>query len=358
MQLTNFISNKSDRSQAKKWLKTRTLACSYAGLSGKKSLWDLADLACKVETEWGNHPNYHFKALSDACGISESRLQLLARTAKFYPPKERFHQLSVSHHIEAMRKAPTEAHYWLNQALEKKWNSTDIRLAITGNGDPQKFSWLRCGTFWYFSHCDPRFGIKYPGRIPGQIAANLIHYFTEPDDLVVDLMAGGGSTLDAAQFLDRRCLAYDLASVRSDILINDALLGVPEEAHGAKLIFLDPPYGAIAKNLYSKHPHCLSQMNETEFINALVTIGDHCRQALSPDGYLSILIQNVYDWENHTIFKVVSSFLDNNWNLVSRIQAPISNQQISSSVMKWARENRKMVNTDRDLLVFQMNKLV
>ena len=51
-------------------------------------------------------------------------------------------------------------------------------------------------------------------------------------------------------------------------------------------------------------------------------------------------------------------FLDNNWNLVSRIQAPISNQQISSSVMKWARENRKMVNTDRDLLVFQMNKLV
>jgi hypothetical protein len=97
-------------------------------------------------------------------------------------------------------------------------------------------------------------------------------------------------------------------------------------------------------------------MNETEFINALVTIGDHCRQALSPDGYLAILIQNVYDWENHTIFKVVSSFLDNNWNLVSRIQAPISNQQISSIVMKWARENRKMVNTDRDLLVFQMNK--
>ena len=49
---------------------------------------------------------------------------------------------------------------------------------------------MRCGTFWYFSHCDPRFGVKYPGRIPGQIPANLIHYFTQPNDLVVDLMAG------------------------------------------------------------------------------------------------------------------------------------------------------------------------
>ena len=120
MQLTQPTFNKSDRSTAKKWIKTLTLACSYAGLSGKKSPWDLADLASKVETEWENHPNYHLKALSNVCGISESRLQLLARTAKFYPPQNRFHQLSISHHIEIMRKAPNEYHYWLNQAIEKK----------------------------------------------------------------------------------------------------------------------------------------------------------------------------------------------------------------------------------------------
>jgi hypothetical protein len=354
MQLIQPTYNKSGRAAAKKWLKTLTLACSYAGLSGKKSLWDLADLAYKVHTEWTNHSNYHLKALSDACGISELRLRLLARTAKFYQPNERFEQLSISHHIEAMRKAPDQAHYWLNQALEKKWSSKDIRLAITGNGDPKKFSWLRCGTFWYFTHCDPRFGIEYPGRIPGQIPANLIHYFTEPNDLVVDLMAGGGSTLDAAKFLNRRCLGYDLISVRPDIQINDALVGIPAETHGAKLVFLDPPYGAIAKNLYSKHSHCLSQMNESEFINALVTIGNHCRNVLLPDGYLAILLQNVYGWENHTIFKVIYSFLDNNWQLIRRIQAPISNQQISSIVMKWARENRQMINTDRDLLIFKM----
>lgn len=355
MQLIQPISNKSSRAATKKWLKTLTLSCSYAGLSGKKSPWDLADLAYKVQTEWVNHPNYHFKALSDACGISELRLQLLARTAKFYPPQERFDQLSISHHIEAMRKAPNQSDYWLNQALEKQWSSKDIRLAITGGGDPKKFSWLRCGTFWYFSHCDPRFGMKYPGRIPGQIPANLIHYFTQTDDLVVDLMAGGGSTLDAAKFLDRRCLGYDLVSVRSDIQINNALLGVPKETCGAKLIFLDPPYGMIAKNLYSKHPHCLSQMNETDFVDALITISYHCRKALVSDGYLAILLQNVYDWESDTVFNIMQSFLKNDWKLVRRIQVPISNQQISSSVMKWARENHQMVNTDRDLLIFQMN---
>jgi hypothetical protein len=49
--------------------------------------------------------------------------------------------------------------------------------------------------FYSFTPCDPRFGVDYPGRIPGQIPANVIRYFTEPGDLVVDLMAGGGITI-------------------------------------------------------------------------------------------------------------------------------------------------------------------
>lgn len=355
MKLIETRPKTSSRTTTKAWLKTLTLACSYAGLSGKKSPWDLADLTLQVQTRWKDDPKYTLKELSNACNISESRLRLLARTAQFYPPKKRFQQLSITHHIEAMRKAPDpdRAYYWLDQALEKKWSGREIRLAISGDGDPKKFSWLRSGTFWYFSHCDPRFGVKYPGRIPGQIPANLIHYFTEPNDLVVDLMAGGGSTLDAAKFLERRYLGYDLVSVRPDVLINDALVGIPTEACGAKLIFLDPPYGAIAKNLYSKHPHCLSQMNEKDFVKALVTISEYCRKALVSDGYLAILLQNVYDWESDTVFKIIQSFLDNHWKLVRRIQAPISTQHISSSVMKWTRENRKMVNTDRDLLIFK-----
>lgn len=345
----------SGRTATKAWLKILTLACSFSGLSGKKSPWEMADLALKVLTRWQNHPQYNLQSISNTCGISEARLRILARTAKFFPPKNRFEQLSISHHIEAMKKDPERASYWLQKAVEQKWNSRDIRLAITGGGDPKKFSWLRCGTFWYFSHCDKRFGIDYPGRIPGQIPANVIHYFTEPNDLVVDLMAGGGSTIDVASFLGRRCLGYDLIPARPDIKFNDALKGIPLETEGAKLVFLDPPYGIIAKGFYDEHPHCLSRMNQTEFLDALTIIGSYCRKVLLCDGYLAILVQNVYGWEGDTVFQIMECFIKQNWRLIRRIQVPISNQQIPPNVMKWARENRKMVNTDRDLLIFQMS---
>jgi DNA modification methylase len=169
-------------------------------------------------------------------------------------------------------------------------------------------------------------------------------------------MAGGGSTLDAAKYLDRRCLAYDLVSIRSDIIENDALLGIPTEAKGAKLIFIDPPYGMIPRGFYNDHPHCLSRMDKTEFIEALTTVGNNCRQVLVSDGYLAILVQNVYGWEGDTVFQIMEGFIKQNWKLIRRIQVPISNQQIPPNVMKWARENRQMVNTDRDLLIFQMNQ--
>lgn len=336
-----------------KWLKITNFACSYSGLTGQKSPWQLADLALKVQSLWKNHPEHNLESLSCICGISKQRLELLARTAKFFPSTSRFEALSITHHIEAMRLDPKKARYWLKKALEKKWNGKDIRLAIAGDGDPKKYSWLRSGTFWYFSHCDNRFGITHPGRIPGQISANLIHYFTEPNDLVVDLMAGGGGTLDAAKFLERRCLSYDLAPVRPDIQKNDALIGIPKAAHKAKLIFIDPPYGSIAKGMYKYHHHCLSHMNRHEFFEALEIIGNYCLKALQKDGYLAVLMQNINNWEGHTVIDLVQQFIDNNWKLVRRIQAPISNQQISSSVMKWAKENRQMVNTDRDLLIFQ-----
>jgi len=48
---------------------------------------------------------------------------------------------------------------------------------------------------WNFSICDPRFGQKHPGQIPGQAILNLLLWLTEPFDFVVDPMAGGGPTI-------------------------------------------------------------------------------------------------------------------------------------------------------------------
>jgi DNA methylase len=341
------------RNATKEWLKILTKASSYAGITGEKSPWDMADLAFRVETRWKEHPQYNLTGLSKATGISEKRLHLLARTAAFFPQEDRFYELSISHHIEAMKTDPVQAIYWLKKCREKGWSSKDIRLAISGDGDPRKYSWLRCGTFWYFTACDNRFGIDYPGRIPGQIPANAIHYFTEPGDLVVDLMAGGGSTLDAAKYLERRCLAYDLMPVRTDIKQHDALKGLPKEVKKVKLFFLDPPYGSICRGFYEDHASCLSRMDKDNFLQSLRGITQECKKALLPDGRLAILVQNIFDWEGDTVFQVLEFLLQNGWRLDRRIQVPLPTQQISSAVMRWARDNRRLVNIDRDLLVLR-----
>jgi DNA modification methylase len=101
---------------------------------------------------------------------------------------------------------------------------------------------VRCYHSRQFSANDPRFGIPHPGRIPGQISANIIDDVTGPGDLVVDPMAGGGSTLDAASYLGRECLGYDVAPRRPDIIQHDIREGFPQEAKDAALIFMDPPY--------------------------------------------------------------------------------------------------------------------
>jgi hypothetical protein len=344
-----------ERSVTKEWLRILTKASSYAGISGEKSPWEMADLACKVETRWKEHPRHNLSGLSAVTGISERRLHLLARTAAFFPREERLPELSISHHIEAMKTDPNKAVFWLKQAREKGWSSKDIRLAIAGDGDPRKYSWLRCGTFWYFTACDNRFGIDYPGRIPGQIPANAIHYFTEPGELVVDLMAGGGSTLDAAQYLERRCLAYDLMPVRTDIKQHDALKGLPKEVKKVKLFFLDPPYGSICRGFYEDHASCLSRMSKDDFLQSLRQITQGCKKALLPDGRLALMVQNVYDWEGDTVFQVLEFLLQDGWRLDRRIQVPLPTQQISSAVMRWARDNRQLVNIDRDLLVLRSN---
>jgi len=79
----------------------------------------------------------------------------------------------------------------VNNALQ------NFRNSISGKTEPPDS--LQLTNVWNFPQCDDRYGLDYPGRIPGQIVENLLYYYTEPFDLVVDPMAGGGTTLIAAE---------------------------------------------------------------------------------------------------------------------------------------------------------------
>ena len=49
-----------------------------------------------------------------------------------------------------------------------------------------------------------------PGRIPAQLIAHILYYFSEPGDLVLDPMAGGGVVADACLAFNRKCRSFDM----------------------------------------------------------------------------------------------------------------------------------------------------
>jgi len=94
------------------------------------------------------------------------------------------------------------SHYQMDLALA--W-----ALRLEGRTDWEKFKelgWgLRTWDQWNFNDCDERFGDDWPGRIPAQLIAHILYYFSRQKDLVFDPMGGGGVTPDVCLALNRRC---------------------------------------------------------------------------------------------------------------------------------------------------------
>jgi hypothetical protein len=170
--------------------------------------------------------------------------------ASTIPLSSRDDKLTWCHHYEVAPLAPDQQQYWLSYAAEHKLTTRELRAAIKGAED---LPWLRYTDVWNFSQCDDRFGLKdYPGRIPGQIAQNVLYYYTKPGDFIIDPMAGGGTTLDVCikcETVKRGCLAFDIKPARLDSIKVDAtqpwLTNKP-----ADLIFIDPPYSSQLANSY------------------------------------------------------------------------------------------------------------
>ena len=123
---------------------------------------------------------------------------------------------------------------------------------------------------WNYGSCDPRFGENFgdmrlkdhPGRIPGQAIINLLLWLTEPFDVVVDPMAGGGTTIDVCRYLLRRYYCYDIAPRRPDIKQRDIRNGYPRFPQKPNFIILAPPYWRLKRDEYSNDGSAIGSYDE------------------------------------------------------------------------------------------------
>ena len=87
-------------------------------------------------------------------------------------------------------------------------------VALEGKTDQERFkalNWgLRTWDLWSWNDCDRRFGDDWPGRIPAQMIAHILYYFSDQNDLVFDPMAGGGVVADTCLALNRKCWSFDM----------------------------------------------------------------------------------------------------------------------------------------------------
>jgi ParB family transcriptional regulator, chromosome partitioning protein len=207
---------------------------------------------------------------------------------------------------------------------------------------------------WSFKH-DRAFGIPHPGSIPPGIVAHTLHYFTEPGALVVDPMAGGGTTLDVCESMGRRCLAYDLHSVRPDVVVHDVNQEFPLEANGCDLIFCDPPYHTMLARQYAGD--CAADVPLTSWTAFLDALARNTFATLRPGGRIALLLANQtekdlpagFGYLDHA-FLGYQALIRAGFLPERRISCPMDGSYLPQDVRR-ARLDGRMLGQVRDLIV-------
>lgn len=242
----------------------------------------------------------------------------------------------------------------LNMASQSAWES----LQVSGANQPflPETEQPPIYNVWNFSRCDPRFGQKHPGQIPGQVLVNLLLWLTEPHDFVVDPMAGGGTTVDVCKYLRRRYYCCDIDPRRTDIHSWDIRKGYPHLPKKPKLIFLDPPYWRLKRDEYSSDGSAMGSYEE--WLGFMGQLAKDSAHTVAPGGYVGLMVESFLDE------RVTGRFLFLNRDCldlfekaglkgIQEISVNMPSQIKSFRDVEYAKRKRILLDLKRELFVLQ-----
>ena len=240
----------------------------------------------------------------------------------------------------------------------------------------------KIGKEWNLDHTDPNYNplkpIRYNiwntlskkngethfGSFPQIFMENLLYYYTEPLDIVFDPFAGSGTTIDACKSMFRRYYCTDLMvkpGREGDIIQHDITRGLPDKLPKHKLVFLDPPYWKQAKGQYTDKATDLSNMELPAFYQSFETLFKELKPKLVDGGYIAFIISST-QWPNDN--KNVEPHFHKLWNIAENsgfvfenlIHIPYSTEQYNGNQVKIAKEQKLILQLNRELVVMRKDE--
>jgi len=309
-------------------------------------------------------------AIADVVGISQNRVSEIIGNTEF-GIIDNFLQERTDDADSLIQKATEE--YCIDVPLA--WS-----IRMDGLSDMDRFGFapsndnaknLKWGPypydFWNFATCDQRFGDAWPGRIPAQIVGQVLYFYTEQDDLVMDPMAGGGVVPDVCLALNRKCRAFDSvpgtaperAHTRPEIEAWHWDLKDPQwpDMKAPKLIFWDPPYFDKKDAEYrevNKDNLPISALPKEDYLAFFLAWFKLAREHIHADGMLALLM---CDWNDEDtgdgifLWDYAQLLQQTGWKIIRHIQAPLSTQSVHGDFVNKFRESKRLARLERYLLI-------
>jgi plasmid maintenance system antidote protein VapI len=241
----------------------------------------------------------------------------------------------------------------------------------------QELGWgLRTWDSWYFGKCDERFGDDWPGRIPAQLVAHTLYYFTKQGDLVLDPMAGGGVVPDTCLAFERKCRAFDLKTRSerpeiqehywdaSDMKWPECLLS----GYGKKpdLIFFDPPYYTKKEDEYKEiagdEVVPISSLSKADYLDFFRKFFVLAHEHSKPTTRIAFLNADWRDFQSTpayeedpdnmvSVFDYEKQLSTTGWQVTHVIDANMSTERFSGQMVKSMQELKELGTVRRTLLI-------
>lgn len=160
----------------------------------------------------------------------------------------------------------------------------------------------------------PKGDNKFQGVTPAFIIWNLLQRYTKPGDLVIDPMAGSGTTIDVCEEEGRKVIGYDINPKHPKIIKNDSRQ-IPLADNSVDMVFIDSPYGDNVN--YSNEPGDIGKISAEDemFYTELEKVALETYRILKPGKVLGWLIGDQWVKRKFTpvgfkIYKMLTKYFE------------------------------------------------